>query len=437
MKAVFKSDNGELYFGSIEGLISFHPDSLTGNNYIPPVRITSMVKENDKFSQQLNVHTPKIDLSHKDYSLIIEFSALDFTNPTRNRYSYRMEGISNQWIEIGTRRFVPFTNLPPGTYTFRVIGTNSDGVWNRQGATVDITIHPPWWRSMAAYLVYLVLIILLIVAIIKLREQNLVREKRLLEEKISERTVEIASKNRSLEQQKDELNELNAMKDTFFSILAHDLKNPFSSLYALSELVVDNYEQMEEEERLTSMRKIKQSSEHIYNLLENLLTWSRTQRGDIAYAPESFKLTTLVEINMNLHRVPAEKKGIQLLSDLPENTEAFGDREMINTVLRNLINNAVKYSHKGGEIGVGIAAEDGFWEVSVRDNGTGISKENIEKIFRIDAKYKSPGTEGEKGTGLGLILCKDFVEKNGGQIWCESQEGLGTRFFFTIPSGPI
>ena len=437
IKAVFKSDNGELYFGAIDGLVSFHPDSLSGNNYIPPVRITSMVKENDKFSQQLNVHTPKIDLSHKDYSLIIEFSALDFTDPSRNRYSYRMEGISDQWIEIGTRRFVPFTNLPPGSYTFRVIGTNSDGVWNRQGATLEITIHPPWWRSMAAYVVYFTLLIVVIAVIIKWRERSLVREKRILEEKIGERTAEIANKNRSLEQQKDELNELNAMKDTFFSILAHDLKNPFSSLYALSELVVDNYEHMEEEERLTSMRKIKQSSEHIYNLLENLLTWSRTQRGDIAYAPESFKLTTLVEINMNLHRVPAEKKGIHLLSDLPENTVAFGDREMISTVLRNLINNAVKYSNKGGEIGVEIAAEDGFWEVSVKDNGTGISKENIEKIFRIDAKYKSPGTEGEKGTGLGLILCKDFVEKNGGQIWCESEEDQGSIFFFTIPSGPI
>lgn len=436
LKAVFKSEDGELYFGAIDGLVSFHPDSLTSNDYIPPVRITNMVKENDKVSQQLNVHTPKIDLSFKDYSLIIEFSALDFTDPSRNRYSYQMEGISDQWIEIGTRRFVPFTNLPPGHYTFRVIGTNSDGVWNRQGATLEITIHPPWWRSMAAYAVYLVLIIILIVAIIKLRERNLIREKRVLEEKISERTAEIASKNRSLEQQKDELNELNATKDTFFSILAHDLKNPFSSLYALSQLVVNHYERMEEEERLTSIRKIKQSSEHIFNLLENLLTWSRTQRGDIAYAPEVFKLSTLVEINMNLHRVAAEKKGVQLHSDLPENSEAFGDREMISTVLRNLINNAVKYSHKGGEIGVELTAQNGFWEVSVRDNGTGISKEDIEKIFRIDAKYKSPGTEGEKGTGLGLILCKDFVEKNGGRIWCESEEDQGTRFFFTIPTGP-
>ncbi len=433
LKAVFKSDNGELYFGAIDGLVSFHPDSLTTNNYIPPVRITSMEKENNNFTQQLSVYTSEIDLSHKDYSLTIEFSALDFTNPSRNRYSYKMEGISNQWIEIGTRRFVPFTNLPPGAYTFRVIGTNSDGVWNREGASISITIHPPWWRSIAAYVVYLVLTIVLIVAIIKLRERNLVREKTVLEEKISERTTEIASKNSSLEQQKDELNELNAMKDTFFSILAHDLKNPFSSLYALSDLVVENYEQMEEEERLTSMKKINQSSELIYNLLENLLTWSRTQRGDIAYSPEAFNLTTLVEVNMNLHRVPAEKKGIKFISELPEKVMALADREMINTVLRNLVNNAVKYSHTQGAIAVSIEETDHVIEVMVRDEGTGIAKENIEKIFRIDTKFKSPGTAGEKGTGLGLILCKDFVEKNGGRIWCESEEGSGTAFFFTIP----
>lgn len=433
LKAVHKSVTGELYFGTINGLVSFHPDSLTSNNYIPPVRITSMAKENERFTQRLNVYTEQVDLSHRDYSLTIEFSALDFTDPSRNRYSYQMEGISDQWIDIGTRRFVPFTNLPPGTYNFRVTGTNSDGVWNREGAGIRIVIHPPWWRSRPAYVLYLVLLVALIIAIIRLRERRLVREKRVLEDKIGERTAEIARKNASLTRQKDELNALNAMKDTFFSILAHDLKNPFSSLYALSKVVVENYEQMEEEEKLTSLRKINQSSELIYNLLENLLTWSRSQRGDIDHTPEDFNLTPLVEVNLNLHRIPAEKKGISFVSELPDYLGVRADREMTNTVLRNLVNNAVKYSHPGGVIEVKVQELPDFMEVMVRDQGTGISPGNVEKIFRIDAKYKSPGTEGEKGTGLGLILCKDFVEKNGGEIRVESLEGKGTSFIFTIP----
>jgi len=433
LKAVFRSDQGELYFGTIDGLISFHPDSLSGNNYIPPIRITSMEKENERFTQSLDVHSDRIDLTHKDYSFTIEFSALDYTNPSRNRYSYKMEGISDQWIEVGARRFVPFTNLPPGEYTFRVIGTNSDGVWNREGTGMQIIIHPPWWRSSLAYGIYLFLIIVGVVLIIKLREQNLIREKRILEEKINERTAEIAQKNRSLEEQRDELNDLNATKDRFFSILAHDLKNPFSSLYSLSELVVENYVHMEEEEKLTTLRKINQSSELIYNLLENLLTWSRSQRGDIDYSPEVFSLSTLIEVNINLHRIAAEKKGLKLVSEVAADMKVRADREMINTVIRNLVNNAVKYSHPGGSIEVKVANHSDFTELCVRDEGTGISKENIEKIFRIDTKFKTPGTEGEKGTGLGLILCRDFVEKNGGRIWCESKEGSGSAFYFTIP----
>ncbi|MEJ2596280.1 MAG: ATP-binding protein, partial [bacterium] len=369
------------------------------------------------------------------YSFMIEFSAMDFTDPTRNRYSYKMEGISDQWIDIGTRRFVPFTNLPQGPYTFRVKGTNNDGIWNLEGTSLKIFIHPPWWRSKFAYAAYIIICIVVIIIVVRMREMNLVREKRMLEERISERTAEIARKNRYLEEQATKLNELNAMKDTFFSILAHDLKNPFASLYSLSELAVKNHEEMDEEEKLTLLTKINKSTDLIYNLLDNLLTWSRSQKGDIDYTPELFNLSQLVKFNIDLHQVPAEKKGIRFETEIPGDLSVFGDRQMISTVLRNLINNAIKYSHSGGTIELSSAMKDGFVEVMVRDEGIGLSEENAEKIFRIDAKYKSHGTSGEKGTGLGLIICKEFVEKNGGQIWCESQEGKGTRFYFTIP-GP-
>ncbi len=438
IKAVFKSEGGELFFGAMDGLVSFHPDSLTDNHFVPPIAITSVEKENDGIRQKVNVYTKEIDLSHKDYSFTIEFSALDFTNPSKNKYSYKMEGISDNWIEIGTRRFVPFTNLPPGKYTFHVQGTNNDGVWNRAGVSIQINLHPPWWRSKYAYAGYVLALIVMIILIIKMREQNLVREKRLLEEKIKERTTEIAQKNISLEEQKEELNELNAMKDTFFSILAHDLKNPFSSLYSLSALVVQNFQILDEEEQLTALKKIEDSSKLIYTLLDNLLTWSQSQRGDIDYLPEKFLLSNLIHTNINLHKVSAENKEILTTSGVSGELYAYGDREMISTVLRNLINNAIKYSHKGGVVEVNVAEKGDKLEVSVSDQGVGMSKEDAEKIFRIDAKYKSPGTMGEKGTGLGLILCKDFVEHNKGRIWCESQEGSGSTFHFTIPaSDPV
>jgi PAS domain S-box-containing protein len=553
IKAVFRGDDGEMFFGGIDGLISFYPDSLTDNAYVPPVRITSLEKENDGIRQRMNVYAEEVVLSYRDYSFTIEFSALDFTNPSKNRYAYRMEGIADRWVEIGTRRFVPFTNLPPGHYTFHVRGTNNDGVWNLEGSTCRITILPPWWRSNLAYVLYLLLTAMLVVLVIKIRERNLVREKKVLEEKISERTREIAQQKEKVEESEsklkstissiddlvfvldrggvfqefykpekytslyrepafyigkcfdevglpepavqqlrmalkalrqektveefdycieqdgeiswfnakfsqrrntqgelsgitvvarditerkrseEQLKELNATKDTFFSILAHDLKNPFSSLHSMSELVIQEYPNLKEEEKLKVLGNIHKSAELIFNLLENLLTWSKSQRGKIEYSPSKFSLTRLVEVNLNLHQVPAEKKGIKLTSNAPEEIYAYGDREMINTVIRNLINNAVKFSRKGGSIEVGIATRDEMLEVVVSDQGVGIPEENVNKIFRIDQQFKSPGTAGETGTGLGLVLCRDFVEKNGGKIWCQTREGSGSSFYFTVP----
>mgnify|MGYP003972931317 CR=1 FL=1 len=160
----------------------------------------------------------------------------------------------------------------------------------------------------------------------------------------------------------------------------------------------------------------------------------QSQKGDIDHQPEIFSLSPLIHTNINLHKIAAEHKGVQITSGVSGELFAYGDREMISTVLRNLINNAVKYSHKGGLVEVNVADKGDKLEVMVSDQGIGMSGENAEKLFRIEAKYKSPGTMGEKGTGLGLILCKDFVEKNIGQIWCESQEGSGSTFHFTIPA---
>jgi PAS domain S-box-containing protein len=556
IKAVFKGDDGEMFFGGIDGLVSFYPDSLRDNSYIPPIRITSLEKENNGIRQRMNVYADEFILSYRDYSFTIEFSALDFTNPSKNRYAYQMEGISDRWVEIGNRRFVHFTNLQPGDYIFNVRGTNNDGVWNNAGASCRITILPPWWRSNYAYGSYILLLFLLVATVIKLRERNLVREKKVLEDKIRERTNEIAEQKDKIEeseaklkstissiddlvfvldnkgffkefynlgkhkamyedagvilgkcfvdvdfpgeamvllskafrtlkeentvqefdyyvekegeifwfnakisprrnimgeltgitivarditerkQSEEQLKELNATKDMFFSILAHDLKNPFSSLHSMSELIIRDYQDLEEEDKLQVLNNIHKSSELIYNLLENLLTWSKSQSGSIEYSPAKFNLSSLIEMNINLHQVPAEKKGVVLTSNADDEMFAYGDREMINTVIRNLINNAVKFSVNGGTVEVEIHSTDKFIEVTVRDQGIGISEENIDKIFRIDQQYKSTGTAGETGTGLGLVLCLDFVQKNGGKIWCKSREGSGSSFHFTIPGFP-
>ena len=237
---------------------------------------------------------------------------------------------------------------------------------------------------------------------------------------------------KKLAQQKEELRELNATKDKFFSILAHDLKNPFTNLYSMGDLLIKNFESLDEEDKLEGLRKMHKSSDFIYQLLENLLTWSRSQRGKIEFQPGNFNLAALAEVNVNLHKAAAENKGIKIENSLTGENLAYGDREMINTVLRNLMNNAVKFSSKGSTIYLSAKKNKDYYTVSIKDEGVGISKEDQKKLFKLDEKYKSKGTAGETGTGLGLVLCREFVEKNGGKIWCESEPGKGTVFSFNI-----
>jgi len=180
--------------------------------------------------------------------------------------------------------------------------------------------------------------------------------------------------------------------------------------------------------------KINQSVKHLLDLLENLLTWSRSQRGRIKYDPVKFNLSNLIQENINLHKLLAEKKGIMLLSPGNDEVYAYGDRDMINSVIRNLMTNAVKFTDKDKSVEVRVQTKEQDIEISIVDEGIGIPEENMEKLFRIDEKFKSTGTAGEKGTGLGLIICREFVEKNGGEITVESTPGQGTTFSFTIPT---
>jgi ligand-binding sensor domain-containing protein/signal transduction histidine kinase len=426
IKAVFKGEDGELFFGGMDGFISFFPDSLKDNDYMPPVKITSFEKENNGIRSQQGVYDDPIRLTYHDYSFTIEFSALDFSDPLKNQYAYQLQPLSDKWIDIGNRRFVHFTKLPPGHYTFRVRGTNNDGFWSPSVASINVVIVPPWWKSNYAFAGYVLAGILLIFFFIRWRITQLIKEKKILEQKISERTDEILS-------QKDKLHELNSTKDKFFSILAHDLKGPFSSLYSMSELLIRNYETMEESDKHAGLVKINKQAELIYQLLENLLTWSRTQRGGMVFSPVRFNLAKLIETNVNLHRTIAGEKRIKVINRNEADHFAYGDTEMIHTVVRNLISNAVKFTALGNTVDVDVVEQPEWLEVLVKDQGVGISPENLQKLFRIDVKYKTTGTAGETGTGLGLVLCREFVEKNGGKIWCESRENSGSIFHFTLP----
>ncbi len=239
---------------------------------------------------------------------------------------------------------------------------------------------------------------------------------------------------KALEKSEANLRALNAAKDKFFSIIAHDLKNPFITIIGFSDMLAEqvrekNYEGIQEYAEI-----IQNSSQRAMDLLMNLMEWSRSQTGRMEFAPEQIEIFALIDEVTELLNYTARQKSINIYTEGRHKTVVFADRAMIGTVLRNLISNAIKFTNPGDEVVILAEQNENELVVSVADNGVGIKKEAIDKLFRIDVNYVTMGTQNEKGTGLGLILCKEFISKHGGKIWAESDpEKKGSRFCFTIP----
>lgn len=230
------------------------------------------------------------------------------------------------------------------------------------------------------------------------------------------------------------LRELNATKDKFFSIIAHDLRSPFSSIMGFSNLLVDQIKDKDYSEIENYADIIQISSNRVMTLLTNLLEWSNAQTGRMNFNPEYVELVSLINEVIELSNFSANHKSVSINKILPRIAPVLADKAMISTVLRNLISNAIKYTNKGDTITVNAEQKSNEMIISVTDCGIGIEKNDIEKLFKIDKNFTTPGTDKEKGTGLGLILCKEFVERHGGKISVESTKGKGSKFSFTIPN---
>ncbi len=400
-----------------------HDDALSGNFVT--------MDEKDNYFVSCNIaYADEVILQYRHRFFSLEFAALNNSLPEEMNYAYQMHGIDDDWIFSGERNYVSYANMPPGTYQFSVRSINSDGNLSESDTGLTIVIKPPFWRTWWFVTLEIVAAVIVIIYIYLLLLK--VRTNRIL--KIQNENIRVA--NQKLAESEKKLMNLNATKDKFFSIISHDLKNPFSSLLSITDLLIQNYSTADEQEKISGIQKIQGSMQQIYNLLENLLTWSRSQSGRIEFQPVRFNLSNVLQENYNLHKTIAEKKKVQLVANIPENLTVYGDREMINTVVRNLINNAIKFTGADKRVEIEVNNEVLFVMVLVKDQGIGIAKEDLNKLFRIDVKFKSRGTSGEKGTGLGLILCKEFVEKNGGKMIVRSTPGEGSEFGFTIPVSP-
>lgn len=259
----------------------------------------------------------------------------------------------------------------------------------------------------------------------------------LQEIEIKKKNIELQAINENLEilvdERTHELANANATKDKFFSIIAHDLKNSFSGLLGYSEILVTDFDNFSDEDKKLMISTIRQVSEQAYKLLQNLLDWSRMQTGSIQYTPTEFALSECISQEFSMQQEIAKQKQLTMVFNPDNDLKVLADKNMISTVIRNLISNAIKFTRDKGNITVLLSQDENFATVSVKDSGVGISKENLKKLFKVNEDFKTYGTNNEEGTGLGLILSKEFVQKNGGELFIDSTVGEGTKISFTIP----
>ncbi len=426
-RSILKTSEGKIFMGGSKGFNIVCPEKIIENKSIPDILFTDFkvfnksIKpgtENSPLVQNIT-ETKSMILSYDQSVLTFSFAVMDFSAPEKNQYAYKLENFDKDWIYPGNKGEATYTNLEHGEYVFRVKGSNNDGLWNDTGTSIRITVLPPWWSTWWFRLILISAIFMVFFSIYLLRVRQLKKQGILLEEKVAIKTAE--------------LHDLNASKDKFFSIIAHDLKNPFNTIVGFSDILKGDLDHGNSVKVKEYAGMINSSAVQTLKLLENLLDWANSQRGKIMFTPVSLNLTELFIEEFSALDKMAIAKNIEIKSYLPDIMIINGDRNMIKTILRNLISNAIKFTPRNGKVEVNGLIGNDHIEISVSDSGIGMSKEIMSELFRIDANLLTLGTENERGTGLGLFLCKEFVEKHSGKIWVESEPGKGSHFKISLP----
>lgn len=428
-------DHKELFFGGSEGIDLFNPDSLIRISNPPNVVLTAFKLFNKSISYKTDSNiiskhigsANRIVLGHESNSIEIFFQAVKLNKPEKVNYMYILEGFDKEWVNAETKKEAHYNNLNPGKYIFRVKAGNDGGEWNKKDTSIQIIIAPAWWMTWWFRILAAIILLISPILFIKWRTKRLVKQREKLEEIVAERTREIQQKN-------EQLLQLNATKVKLFSIISHDLRSPFSAILGFQEILLENYNNFTDSERMEMIGQVNSASKQIFDLLENLLNWARVQTSDIQYKPVKITLYELFREKFDLYLNIADSKGISLKYQIPETLVAFADINLLETILRNLINNAIKFTHQGGTINIEASLHNGEINISITDSGTGMTKKQLESLFIFEKAKTTQGTNGEHGSGLGLLLCKDFVEKNMGTISVESQPGKGSTFSFTLPA---
>jgi signal transduction histidine kinase/ligand-binding sensor domain-containing protein len=414
--AYFKSQTGEMFFGGVYGFNAFFPDRITYNTHIPPIVITKFMKFDKPVSFPKAIHeVDHIQLSYKDRFFTFEFAALDFENPAKNNYAYKLEGFNDDWIECGTRRYASFTNLNGGEFTFKVKGSNNDGFWNEEGTAVRISISPPPWQSWWFRVAAVLLLLMFFLFLLQIRFRNM---KQKLEKKQLQYELEF--------------------KTDFTAMLVHDLRNPLQCIMGYADLLEDR----PDPSRIPYVTEIiKSSSSSMLSLIDDMLDISKFESGKMVITREKTSLIDILKRNITLMTPLLDQKHNRFKLNLEPLPPISIDPVRIGQVINNLISNALNFSPEHGVITISAKSicEDNqrFQEVAIEDQGPGIEPYKKKLLFEKYAQLNHDAEEVGKGTGLGLAVSRLIIEAHNGTIGCEDGAQTGTIFFFRIPEDEL
>jgi signal transduction histidine kinase/ligand-binding sensor domain-containing protein/DNA-binding response OmpR family regulator len=430
--AALKTRSGELIFGGANGFNIFNPRDLSHNKIVPRLAFTDFQLFNrsipigplsdERFTLPRSITTnPSIVLSKSDNVFSIEFAALNFIQPSKNQYKYKLEGFNNDWLSTDAKnRRVTFTNLNAGDYIFHVIASNNDGVWNEKGISLNITVLPPFWKSRTAYVIYMLFVLLLLFA-----TRKVIQQREMMKFAIRQQTEEVKRSR-----------ELDMMKTKFFTNVSHELRTPLA-------LILSPLEELRTQAVDPNQRKhfdlIQRNAKRLLNLVNQLLDFRKMEVQSIGFRPSSGDLIQFVRETVSSFSDISQKKDIRLTFESNASSfEACFDYDKIEKILLNLLSNAFKFTMGRGEISVTINVEDSseenaLVELRVKDTGIGIPSEKLELIFERYFQNDLPNSIMNQGSGIGLAITKEFVRIHGGTIRVESEIEKGSCFIVTLP----
>ncbi|MCP3958476.1 MAG: response regulator [bacterium] len=417
-RAFFASDDGELFFGGIHGFNRFRPEEIAPGSYVPPVVLTrfNTLGRRARTVRSLEL-LDEVVVSFRDLVFSFEFAALDYSSPERNRYAYRLEGFDEDWVDSGGRRFASYTNLDGGTYTFRVKGTSSDGVWNEEGAAIRVVVVPPPWKTWWAYSFYVLMAASGVLGYVRIKTIA------------QEREVE------SHRQEARRLKQLDRMKDDFLANTSHELRTPLNGIIGISESLLDGAGGELSKATRENLVMVASSGRRLSHLVDDILDFSKLRNHEIVLRRHPVALRELVEITLTLSRPLLGGRDLELRNDVAADlAEVDADEDRLQQILHNLVGNAIKFT-RSGHIAVSARPVGGGeqLEVAVEDTGVGIPPEKLDRIFESFQQADASSAREFGGTGLGLTITRRLVELHGGTVGVSSTPGEGSRFTFTLP----